>query len=106
MPLAVAGLDLPQRSQVVKALRDGPVPADPRVLAAAIRVGDLSTAYRRRVPLWQRKAAWFVPALWIVAGLLGFVGHDVRTGLTWTAVALLVAVLGSEAVELTDAVTV
>jgi hypothetical protein len=87
----VAGLDLPQRAQAVGALRRGEVPSDPAVLAAAIRIGDLSMAYRRRVPRWQKWVAWCVPLLWVVGGVLGFVGNDARAGLTWTALALLIA---------------
>lgn len=87
----VTGLDLAQRSQAVKALRRGAVPSDPDVLAAAIRIGDLSMAYRRRVPAWQRRVAWVVPVLWVVAAVLEFVGNDVRAGLTWGGLAVLVA---------------
>ncbi|CDO87651.1 hypothetical protein AWC29_27740 [Mycobacterium triplex] len=87
----VTGLDLAQRSQAVKALRGGEVPSDPAVLAAAIRIGDLSMAYRRRVPVWQRRVAWAVPVLWVVAAVLEFVGNDMRAGLTWSGLALLVA---------------
>ncbi|ORV47963.1 hypothetical protein AWC05_05140 [Mycobacterium florentinum] len=87
----VTGLDLAQRSQAVKALRRGEVPSDPAVLAAAIRLGDLSMAYGRRVPGWQRRAAWSVPALWVVAAVLEFVGNNARAGLTWSALALLMA---------------
>jgi hypothetical protein len=88
----VTGLDLSQRLQAVKALRGGEVPSDPAVLAAAVRVGNLSMAYLRRVPSWQRKFVWVVPALWATAGVLEFVGRDVRAGLTWTGLALLIAV--------------
>jgi hypothetical protein len=88
---AIAGLSLPQRSQVAKALRRGEVPADPGVLAAAIRVGSLLLAYRRRVPLWQKRLRWIVPALWIIAGILGFIGNNIPTGVAWVGLALLVA---------------
>lgn len=87
----VTGLDLAQRSQAVKALRRGEVPSDPAVLAAAIRIGDLSMAYHRRVPAWQRRVSWVVPALWVVAAVLEFIGNDARAGLTWSGLALLVA---------------
>ena len=88
---AIAGLNLSQRKQVVRALRRGEVPVDPQVLAAAIRVGTLSLAYHRRVPDRQRKLAWCVPALWVVAGILQFVGGSVGGGLTWTGLAVLIA---------------
>jgi hypothetical protein len=88
----VTGLTRPERSQAVRALRRGEVPADPRVLAAAIRIGDLSMVYRRRIPKRQWWFQWLVPILWILAGALAFVGHDTRTGLTWTGLAVLLAV--------------
>lgn len=88
----VAGLNLEQRSNVVRALRTGEAPSDPAVLAAAIRVGDLSAAYLRRVPPWQRRLAWLVPLLAAAAAVLEFVGHDARLGLVWAALALLVAI--------------
>jgi hypothetical protein len=90
---AVAGLSLPQRSQAAKALRRAEVPSDPHVLAAAVRVGNLSMAYQRRVPLWQRVFRWCVPVLWIVAGALGFIGDNIRSGLTCVGLAVLVAIL-------------
>jgi hypothetical protein len=87
----VEGLDLPQRSQAVKALRRGEVAPDPAVLAAAIRIGNLSMAYQRRVPRWQRRLAWCVPVLWGAGGVLAFVGNNPRGGLTWTVLALWIA---------------
>jgi hypothetical protein len=87
---AIAGLSLAERSQAVQALRRGAAPSDPRVLAAAIRIGNLSMAYQGRVPGWQRKVAWCVPALWVVAGILQFVGHNVRGGITWIGLAALI----------------
>lgn len=87
---AVAGLSLGQRKQAVRALRSGEAPSDPQVLASAVRIGNLSTAYHARVSDWQRKVAWCVPALWIVAAILEFVGHSIRGGLTWIALAVLI----------------
>ncbi|GLE50629.1 hypothetical protein [Mycobacterium montefiorense] len=87
----VAGLSRAQRSQAVGALRRGEAPSDPAVLAAAIRIGNLSMAYQRRVPRWQKRLAWCVPLLWVVAGVLEFIGNNARGALTWSALALLVA---------------
>jgi hypothetical protein len=84
----VDGLNLPQRSQAIKALRRGEVPSDPAVLAAAIRLGNLTMAYQRRVPRWQKRLAWCVPVLWAMAGVLAFVGNNARGGLTWGVLAL------------------
>lgn len=90
---AVAGMTLPERSQAAMALRRGEIPADPRILAAAIRVGNLLTAYESRIPRWQPWFQWSAPILWLLAGILGFVGNDTRGGLTWTGLALLAAAL-------------
>ncbi|WAJ46681.1 hypothetical protein OK015_09595 [Mycobacterium sp. Aquia_216] len=87
----VDGLTLPQRSQAINALRRGKVPSDPPVLAAAIRIGNLTMAYRRRVPRWQKRLAWCVPVLWVMAGVLAFVGNNARGGLTWGVLALWIA---------------
>jgi hypothetical protein len=87
----VDGLNPPQRAQAANALRRGEVPSDPAVLAAAIRIGNLSAAYQRRVPRWQRRLAWCVPVLWVLAGVLAFVGNNWRGGLTWSALALWIA---------------
>jgi hypothetical protein len=87
----VDGLNLSQRSQAVQALRRGEVPSDPAVLAAAIRIGNLSMAYQRRVPRWQRRVAWCVPVLWVAAGVLAYVGNNTRGGLIWSALALWIA---------------
>ena len=88
---AVAGLNLEQRCQVSRALRRGEVPADPRVLASAIRVGTLNLAYCRRVTRWQRAAKWWMPALCFVLAVLAFVDNDVRRGLLWVGFALYFA---------------
>jgi 4-amino-4-deoxy-L-arabinose transferase-like glycosyltransferase len=70
---AIAGLSLPQRSQAAKALRRGEIPSDPRVLAAAIRVGNLSLAYRRTgVPAYRRTG---VPAYRRTGVGFGIVGR-------------------------------
>jgi hypothetical protein len=86
----VAGLSRPQRSQIITALRGGDAPADPRVLAAAIRVGALSMAYRRRTSRSQRIVTWLIPALLIVATVLSLVGNDARLAAVWAGLALIV----------------
>jgi hypothetical protein len=88
---AVTGLNLEQRTQISKALRRGEVPSDPRVLAAAIRVGTLNLAYLRRVGPWQKVVGWLAPALFIVAAVLAFMGDAVRQGVFSVGLALLLA---------------
>jgi predicted chitinase len=55
---ALDGLSGPQRSEAVRTLRHGAIPADPAVLAAAIRVRTLSMAYQRRARRWHRTSRW------------------------------------------------
>ena len=80
---ALTGLNPEQRTRVTKALRRGEVPADPRVLVAAIRMGTLSQAYLRRATSWQKSAKWWMPALYIVLAVLNFTTHTPRQGLLW-----------------------
>lgn len=87
---AVAGLNRPQRSRVVKALRRGEIPADPQVLAAAIRVGALSKAYRRRASRSQQVFKWSIPVLLIVAVVLDLIGNDKRQAALWSGLMLFV----------------
>lgn len=85
----VTGLNLLQRSQIVNALRRGHIPSDPRVLAAAIRVGALNLAYLRRTPRWQRTAAkWWMPPLLGGMAVMGFIGNEPRRGVFWTGFAV------------------
>lgn len=88
---ALAGLNLRQRTEAVKALRRGVVPSDARVLAAAIRVGTLNLAYLGRAMRWQRTAKWWVPALYVVLAILDFTANDTKRGLLWAGFALYFA---------------
>jgi hypothetical protein len=86
---AVAGVDATQRAEAVKALRRGEIPADPKVLAAAIRVGTLSLTYQRRASRLQKSAKWWLPALWLVVVALMFFTNGIRQALIWTVVGAL-----------------
>ncbi len=88
---AVTGLNPQQRSQIRKALRHGEVPADPRALAAAIRVGTLSLAYLRRAARWQKTPQWWMPAFYIVLAVVDFIIGIPRQGLLWLGFALYFA---------------
>jgi hypothetical protein len=88
---AFDGLSRPQRSEAVRALRRGEVPADPAVVAAAIRVGTLSMAYQRRARRWNRTSRWWVPGLWVVLAAVGFLAGDIRHGALWAWFALIMA---------------
>jgi hypothetical protein len=90
---AVAGLGAAQRVQAFKALRRGEAPSDPRVLAAAVRVGALSMAYRRRQSRRQRVGRWVALGLLLVAVVLAAIGRDVRTAVLWAGLMVMLAVL-------------
>ncbi|MDV3305616.1 hypothetical protein K7Z75_18310 [Mycobacterium avium subsp. hominissuis] len=87
----LAGLNDGQRTHAMKALRRGEVPSDPRVLAAAIRVGTINLAYLRRAARWQKTTQWWLPALYIFIGVLTFIGNETRKGLLWVGFALFFA---------------
>ncbi|ORA41832.1 hypothetical protein BST19_27550 [Mycobacterium bouchedurhonense] len=88
---ALTGLNHEQRTHVMKALRRGEVPSDSRVVAAAIRVGTINLAYLRRAGRWQSTAKWWVPAIYILVGVLAFIARDPRRGLLWVGFALFFA---------------
>lgn len=90
---ALAGLTLEQRTQTVKALRGGQVPSDPRVLAAAIRVGTISRAYGRRAARWQKTAIWWLPATYAAGAVVFEFTGNTRQALLWAGFALLFAAL-------------
>jgi hypothetical protein len=85
---AVAGTTRDQRSRIVKALRRGDVPADPQVLTAAIRIGDLRTAYRDRLPRWLRTQQRWSPVLYIAVGVLEFLVNDTWRRWFWVALTI------------------
>ncbi len=88
---ALTGLTAKQRIRAVKALRRGEVPDDPQVLAAALRVGTLTMAYRRRAPSWARTSKWWLPVLWIAIGVLEFLVNDTRRGVFWIVLTSVMA---------------
>lgn len=78
---------LEQRTQISETLRRGETHADPRVLAAAIRVGTLNLA-----SYCQRGSGWVVSTRTLHRGRsLGFMGNDVRQGVLAIGLALFVA---------------
>jgi hypothetical protein len=89
---ALTGLNLEQRTQVIKALRRGQVPSDPRMLTAAIRVGTISLAYLRRAARWQKTATWWVPAIYTLVAVLEFTDSNAPAGLLGAGFALFFAV--------------
>jgi hypothetical protein len=89
---ALAGLNLEQRAEVLRALRNGQVPDDPRVLAAAVRAGTISLAHRRRAGR-QKIARWAVLGGYTLIALSGFIGSNPRLGVLGIGSALCFAIL-------------
>jgi hypothetical protein len=86
----LVGLDQPRSLAALESLRTGEVPADPDVLAAAIRAGALVQAYRRKTTRTQRAAQRLIPAVAVTAGVvelfrlpLAFGGLLIGVGLLW-----------------------
>ncbi|PBJ31920.1 hypothetical protein XV03_18910 [Mycobacterium avium subsp. hominissuis] len=69
---ALQGLDRKKSLAALEALRTGVVPADPDILAAAIRTGTLAQAYQRGTSRAQRAAQWWIPVAVIVAAVVEF----------------------------------
>ncbi|ODR13362.1 hypothetical protein AWC26_14945 [Mycobacterium shimoidei] len=92
---ALTGLSWPQRQQAVRALRRGEVPADPAVRTAAARVGELFVASTRPRSRVQASSVWWVPGLWLVLGLLGLAGGDVRRAVMWAGLAAVTVILSA-----------
>lgn len=79
---ALSGLDRSQQRQAVAAVRHGPVPEDPDVIAGALRLAAMVEPERRRtrwlwIWLWAGAAVCLVVGLGTLSGLLAFTA---RTG--------------------------
>jgi|SRR5690625_86515 len=89
----IDGLDPGQRRRAVAVLRRGPVPEDPAVVAAALRLGAMAEFQRRRLR-WPRAVLWVIAAGCVaigVAAVSGVVATNVRTG--WADLVLGTGVL-------------
>jgi hypothetical protein len=89
---ALTGLSRAQRGQVLEALRDGAVPSDPAVLAAAIRVGAIGQAYQQRYSRSQKRSRILLPTIYVAMAALQFFGysgtHRVHQALMWLGLAV------------------
>jgi hypothetical protein len=85
------GLDRGQQGLALGALRRGEIPADPAVLAGAIRAGALSMAYRNAVTKSQKATRWWMPALYLAIAALQWPAHQPRKVLLWLGFALFFA---------------
>jgi hypothetical protein len=88
----LTGLTRPQQESAITAVRRGQIPADPAVLAAAIRVGAVSVASLRRGAQQQKTAKWLVPLLYLAPGVWNLVDGDTRKGLLWIGFSVYFAI--------------
>lgn len=89
---AVRGLSPSQRAEVVRALREGVLPPDHSVLAAAIRCGTVAENYYERASR-GRSAQVIAAALLALVGIVSFFLSDPRHGILWLLMATLLAAL-------------
>lgn len=89
---ALRGLNPAERAEAIRALRDGALPADHRVLAGAIRCGAVAEDYYQRASR-GRSAQVISVALFAVVGIVTFFFSDPRHGSLWLLMAALFAVL-------------
>lgn len=87
----VAGLTDEQRRQLAAAIKPGPLPTDPAVLAGAVRLHNIGRVERERRPLWL---AWaIIAAANFYASRLASMPSNAVVGLALAIVAALYAVL-------------
>lgn len=86
------GLSPSQRAEVVRALREGVLPPDHSVLAAAIRCGTVAENYYERASR-GRSAQVIAAALLALVGIVSFFLSDPRHGILWLLMATLLAAL-------------
>lgn len=89
---ALRGLNPAERAEAVRALREGALPADDRVLAGAIRCGAVAGAYYQRASRGRFTQVMSV-ALVAVVGIASFALSDPRHGTLWLLMATLFAAL-------------
>lgn len=87
---ALAGLNNEQRSQAVRALSRGDIPADPVVLWAAMQVAGVLAA-GRTPSRGMRILRLFIVAWWPVVAVLHFVDGKITEGLGWGFIGIVLA---------------
>lgn len=88
---ALTGLSRQQWAQISRALRRGEIPSEPRVRVAAVKVGTLRLAHTRRALRGSKALIWLTPAFFIFAGVLSFLGNDIRRGVFFVGFAVYLA---------------
>ena len=89
---ALHDLSRQQRAQAVAAVRTDSVPDDPAVLAGAIRVAALGTAYLQRVTRSTKQARWFAIGAYTFSAVVQLWTSGLRHALLWLGFALYFAV--------------
>lgn len=87
---ALRGLDPAERAEAVRALREGALPADHRVLAGAIRCSAVAEDYYQRASR-GRSALLVSVALLAGVGIVSFFLGNPRHGILWLLIAALFA---------------
>jgi len=87
---AVSGLSSSERSQAIRAVSGGEIPADPEVLAAAMELADVAAAGRR-----PGRSIWVLRlvslALFAVAAVIPIVTGNFTQGVVWAGLGLTLA---------------
>ncbi len=91
---ALAGLSSTQEAAASHALRGGDVPADPSVLAGALRCGAVTEHYYQRAGRSRSIVQIICGALLAVCGIILFLVADPRRGVLWLLMAALFVVSG------------
>lgn len=87
---ALAGLDGEQRWAAITAVNRGPVPTDPAVTAAAVRLGAV-LADAQRVVTNRAKLYVALAVLWALLAIGSFVTRNAGLGVLYAVVAVLTA---------------
>lgn len=91
--LTICGdLNRAQRAGALNSLRAAPLPADPVVLVAGIRLGTLMLGMRRQTPRWVTRFQWVIPIVALVLAGVSVATADMRRGLLYALLAVVLAV--------------
>lgn len=88
----LGGLDQEQRACAFTSVRRGPVPVDPVVLTAGIRLGTLILGLRKQTPRWLVRFQWVIPATMAVLAVVSIVTADVARSVLYIFLTLVLAV--------------
>ncbi|AMW17792.1 MULTISPECIES: hypothetical protein [Mycobacteroides] len=87
----LSSLDRAQRREAIISVRRGPVPVDPVVLAAGIRLGTLILGLRKQTPRWLMRFQWAMPVVMLVVAVVSIATADIRRSVLYTLLMLTLA---------------